>query len=94
VLGVTGSLASTAAAHPALLLETAILAAVAFALPYVIGKGVNGKGLLWCAGLGVGMLVATIVALPADAPFSLAAALAACSIAVAAFSALRVTSAG
>jgi hypothetical protein len=87
VLGVAGSLAGIAAAHPAVLLETAILASVAFALPYVIERG-----LLWCAGLGVGMLVATIAALPAGAPFALAAALAACSIAVAAFSALRVTS--
>ena len=89
VLGVAGSLADTAAAHPALLLETAILASVAFALPYVIGKG-----LLWCAGLGVGMLVATIAALPAGAPFAFAAALAACCIAVGAFSALRVSTSG
>ncbi|HEY2355684.1 MAG TPA: serine/threonine-protein kinase [Gaiellaceae bacterium] len=89
VLGVAGSLVSAAAAHPALLVETAILAAVAYALPYVAEKGLG-----WCVGLGAAMLAGTILALPASAPFSLAAALAGCSIAVAAFSALRVTSAG
>jgi hypothetical protein len=88
-LGVAGSLAHTAAAHPALLLETGLLAAVAFALPHVFDRGLR-----WSAGLGAGMLGATILALPAAASFSLAAALAACSIAVAAFSALRVTGAG
>jgi len=88
-LGAAGSLVRAAAAHPALLLETAILAAVAVALPLV-----SGKGLRWSAGLGAGMLAATILALPAGAPFPLAAALAGCSIAVGAFSALRVTSPG
>jgi hypothetical protein len=84
-IGVAGSLANTAAAHPALLLETALLAAVAFALPYVVGRGLR-----WSLALGAGMLTATILALPAGASFSLYAALAASSVAVAAFSALRV----
>ncbi|HUZ16568.1 MAG TPA: serine/threonine-protein kinase [Gaiellaceae bacterium] len=83
-LGVAGTLADTAAGHPALLLETALLAAVAVALPYVAGRGLR-----WSIGLGAGMLAATILVLPAGAPFSLAAPLAACSIAVGAFSALR-----
>jgi serine/threonine-protein kinase len=83
-LGVASSLAGTATAHPALLVETAVLAAVAFVMPYVAGKGIR-----WCIGLGTGMLTATILALPSGAPFSLAASLAACSVAVAAFSALR-----
>jgi hypothetical protein len=86
VLGAAGSLARAAGANPALLLEAAVLAAVAFALPYVIPKGLR-----WSVGLGATMLAATILALPAAAPFALAAALAGCSIAVAAFSALRVT---
>jgi hypothetical protein len=85
-LGVAGSLAHTATAHPAFLLETGLLAAVAVALPYVAGKG-----LFWSVGLGAGMLVATILALPAGAPISLYVALVACSVAVGAFSALRVT---
>jgi Protein kinase domain len=83
VLGAAGALANEAAAHPALLLETAVLAAVAVALPYVAGKGLR-----WGIGLGTAMLAATILLLPAGAPFSLYATLAACSIAVAAFSAL------
>ncbi len=87
--GVAGSLAHAATGHPALLLETGVLAAVAFALPYVAGRGLR-----WGVGLGAGMLAATTLALPSGAPFSLAAALAACSVAVAAFSALRVTTAG
>ena len=83
-LGVAGSLAHTAAAHPALLFETALLTAVAVVLP-----SFAGKGLRWSIGLGAGMLVAAILALPADAPISLAVALAACSVAVGASSALR-----
>jgi hypothetical protein len=84
-LGVAGSLVHTATAHPALLLETGFLTAVAVALPYIAGKG-----LLWSVGLGAGMLTATLLALPSGAPFSLYAALAACSVAVGAVSALRV----
>ena len=84
MLGAAGTLAHDAAAHPALLLETALLAAVAVALPHVIGRGLR-----WSVGLGAAMLAATLLALPAGAPFSLYAALAVCSIAVGAFSALR-----
>src|SRR5262249_9142035 len=84
-LGVAGSLAHTATAHPTLLLETGLLAAVAVALPYVAGKGLR-----WSIGLGVGMLATTILALPAGAPLPLYVAFAACSVAVGAFSALRV----
>ena len=84
VFGAAGSLIRLATAHPALLLETGILAAVAAALPYVAGRGLR-----WSAGLGAAMLVTTILALPSGAPFSLVASLAACSIAVGAFSALR-----
>jgi hypothetical protein len=84
-LGAAGALAHAAATHPALVLETALLTAVAFALPHVIEKGIR-----WSAGLGAGMLAATILALPSSASFSLAVSLAACSIAVAAVSALRV----
>jgi hypothetical protein len=83
-LGVAGTLIDAAAAHPALLLETGFLAAVAVALPTIAGRGLRSS-----AGLGAAMIAATILALPGGAPFSLAASLAACSIAVAAFSALR-----
>jgi hypothetical protein len=48
----------------------------------------------WSIGLGAAMLGATVLALPGRAPFSLAASLAACSIAVGAFSALRPASTG
>jgi hypothetical protein len=83
-LGVAGTLAHDLAARPALLFETALLTAVAVALPHVVGKGIR-----WSVGLGAGMLMATLLALPAGAPLSLYAALAACSVAVAAFSALK-----
>jgi hypothetical protein len=83
VLGAAGALAHDAAAQPALLVDTAVLAAVAVALPYVAGKGLR-----WSIGLGAAMLVTTILVLPAGAPFALYAALVACSIAVGAFSAL------
>ena len=86
MFGAAGSLAHSAAAHPALLLETALLAAVAVALPYAFAKGLR-----WSVGLGAAMLAAMILALPAGASLSVVASLAACSIAVAAISALRVT---
>jgi hypothetical protein len=85
VLASAGSLIHAGTAHPALLIETALLAGVAVALPYVAAKGIR-----WSAGLGAAMLATTILVLPSSAPFSLAASLAACSIAVAALSALRV----
>ena len=83
-LGAAGTLAHVITSHPAVLLEAAILAAVAVALPHVAGKGLR-----WSVGLGAGMLAAMTLALPGAAPLSLAAPLAACSIAVAAFSMLR-----
>jgi hypothetical protein len=82
-LGVAGSLTHAATAHPALLLETFLLTAVAVALPHVVGKG-----LYWSVGLGAGMLVATLLVLPSGAPLSLYAVLAACSLAVGAFAVL------
>ncbi len=82
-LDAAGSLAHAAAAHPALLLETGVLAVVAFALPYC-----RGRSLRWGAGLGAGMLGATLLALPGGASFSLAVPLVACSAAIAAFAAL------
>ena len=85
LLGAAGSLVHTAAADPAFLVETGLLAAIAVALPYVFDRGLR-----WSAGLGAGMLTVSVLALPGGAPFSLAASLAACSIAVAAISALRV----
>jgi hypothetical protein len=89
IVGAAGPLLHAAAAHPALLIETALLAAVALALPHVAARGIR-----WSAALGAAMLTATVVALPGAAPFSLAASLAACSIALAAFSALRVSTTG
>jgi hypothetical protein len=83
VTGAAGALAHDLAAHPALIIETVLLTAVAVALPQAVGKGLR-----WSVGLGATMLTATLLALPSGAPFSLYAALAACSIAVAAFSAL------
>ncbi len=59
VIGAAGTLAHDAAAHPALLIETTLLTAVAFALPHVVGKGLR-----WSVGLGAAMLAATLLALP------------------------------
>jgi eukaryotic-like serine/threonine-protein kinase len=84
-VGAAGALAHVATAHPALLLEAGLLAAAAFALPYAFDRGLR-----WSAALGAAMIAATILSLPSGVPFSLAASLAACSIAVAAVSALRV----
>jgi hypothetical protein len=83
-IGVAGALAHVATTHPALLLEAGLLAAVAYALPRCLERG-----LYWSVGLGAAMLGGTILALPSGAPLTLAAALAACSIAVIGFSALR-----
>ncbi len=82
-IGAAGALAHDAAAHPALIIETTLLTAVAVALPHVLGKGLR-----WSLGLGAAMLATTLLALPSGAPFSLYAALAVCSIGVGAFSAL------
>jgi hypothetical protein len=74
---VAGSLARAAGAHPSLLLETCALALVAVALPYAWGRG------RWAAaGLGAGMIVLTVAAVPSAAavPLLLSAwAIAACT---------------
>jgi hypothetical protein len=58
-LDVAGSLARAAGAHPSLLLETCALALVALALPYARPHG------RWAAaGLGAGMIVLTVAAVP------------------------------
>jgi hypothetical protein len=83
-LDVAGSLARAAGAHPALLVETAVLALVAFAIPHLRGRG------LWpAAGLGAGMLTAGVLALPAGASLTLVASLVVCAWAIAGFTALR-----
>jgi hypothetical protein len=66
---VAGSLARAATAHPGLLLEALVLAAVAVALPYVRGRG------LWAAALlGGAMLALTLLLVPSAAPVPLVAA--------------------
>jgi hypothetical protein len=59
---VAGSLARAAGAHPALLIEAAAFAVVALALPYAQARGRWGA-----AALGAGMLVVTLLAVPAAA---------------------------
>lgn len=66
---VAGSLARAAAAHPGLLVEAAVLAAVAFALPYARARGRWGA-----AGLGAGMLALTLLLVPAVSALPLVAA--------------------
>ncbi|HEY2541884.1 MAG TPA: serine/threonine-protein kinase [Gaiellaceae bacterium] len=58
-LDVAGTLARAAGAHPALLFEAAVFAAVALALPYAHARGRWGAAVL-----GAAMLVATVVAVP------------------------------
>ena len=66
-LDVAGSLARAAAAHPPLLIEAAAFAVLAVALPRVRGR--------WgAAGIGAGMLVACVLAVPSAAPLPLVAA--------------------
>jgi hypothetical protein len=58
-LDVAGSLARAAGSHPWLLLETCALALVALALPHARARG------RWAAaGLGAGMIVLTVAAVP------------------------------
>jgi hypothetical protein len=67
---VAGSIARAAASHPSLLLETCALALVAIALPHARARG------RWAAaGLGAGMIVLTVAAVPnaAAVPLLLAA---------------------
>jgi hypothetical protein len=65
---VAGSLARVAAAHPPLLVEAAALALVALALPHARARGVWGA-----AALGAGMIIATVLAVPAASPLPLIA---------------------
>jgi hypothetical protein len=78
-LGITGSddpvavgvaLLHSLQAHPALLLEAAVLATAAVAIPYV-----RDRGLWWIAGLGAAMMAAALLPAPAVAavPLVLAA---------------------
>jgi len=78
-VAVAGSLARAAAAHPALLVEAAAFAAIALAIPFAQARGRWGA-----AGLGAGMLVLTVLAVPsaAAAPLVTAAWLTATVIAV------------
>jgi hypothetical protein len=82
---VVGSLARAAGAHPSLLLETCALALVALALPYARPRG------RWAAaGLGAGMIVLTVAAVPSAAAVPLLLS----AWAIAAFTALRAPALG
>jgi hypothetical protein len=84
-LDVAGSLTRAATAHPALLLETCALALVALALPHARARG------RWAAaGLGSGMIVLTVAAVPSAAALPLLLS----SWAIAAFTALRAPALG
>jgi eukaryotic-like serine/threonine-protein kinase len=78
-LDVAGSLARAAAAHPGLLLEAVVFAAVALALPYAHARGRWGA-----VALGGGMLVGTVVAVPSApaVPLAFAAWLTAAAVAL------------
>jgi len=58
-LDVAGTLMRAAAAHPALLVEAAALAAIALVLPYARARGRWGA-----AALGAAMLAGTVLAVP------------------------------
>jgi hypothetical protein len=82
---VAGSLARAATAHPSLLLETCALALVALALPHAQARG------RWAAaGLGAGMIVLTVAAVPSAAALPLLLS----AWAIAAFTALRAPAVG
>jgi hypothetical protein len=82
---VAGSLARAAGAHPALLIETCALALVALALPHARARG------RWAAaGLGAGMIVLTVAAVPSAAALPLLLA----AWAIAAVTALRAPALG
>jgi serine/threonine-protein kinase len=68
-LDVAGSIARAAAGHPGLLVEAAVLAAIAVALPYARGRGRWGGAIL-----GASMLVLTLVPVPAATALPLVAA--------------------
>ena len=74
-LGIAGSTDAVAVAealvrflqaHPALVLEAAVLAGVAVAIPYV-----RERGLWWIAGLGAALLACTLLPAPAVAAIPL-----------------------
>jgi hypothetical protein len=82
---VAGSLTRAAGAHPWLLLETCALALVALALPHARARG------RWAAaGLGAGMIVLTVAAVPSSAALPLLLS----AWAIAAFTALRAPALG
>jgi eukaryotic-like serine/threonine-protein kinase len=82
---VAGSLARAAGAHPSLLIETCALALVALALPHARARG------RWAAaGLGAGMIVLTVAAVPSAAALPLLLA----AWAIAAVTALRAPALG
>jgi hypothetical protein len=84
-LGVAGSLLHAATGHPSLLVETGALALVAIALPYARARG------RWAAaGLGAGMIVLTVAAVPTAAAIPLVVS----SWVIAAFAALRAPAVG
>ncbi len=84
-LDVAGSLTRAAGAHPSLLLETCALALVALALPHARARG------RWAAaGLGAGMIVLTVGAVPSAAALPLLLA----AWAIAAVTALRAPALG
>ena len=68
-LDVAGSLARAAGAHPGLVIEAAVFAAVALALPYAHARGRWGAAVL-----GAAMLAATVLAVPSAPAVPLAAA--------------------
>ena len=78
-LDVAGSLSRAAAAHPGLLIEVAVFAAVAFALPYAHARGRWGAAVL-----GGAMLAAAVLAVPSApvAPLAVAAWLTAAAVAL------------
>jgi Protein kinase domain len=84
-LDVAGSLARAAGAHPSLLLETCALALVALALPHA-----RARGRWTAAGLGAGMIVLTVGAVPSAAALPLLLA----AWAIAAVTALRAPALG
>jgi hypothetical protein len=82
---VAGSIARAASSHPALLLETCALALVALALPHARARG------RWAAaGLGAGMIVLTVAAVPSAQAIPLLLA----AWAIAAVTALRAPALG
>ena len=68
-LDVAGSIARAAGGHPDLLVEAAVLAGIAVALPYARGRGRWGAAIL-----GASMLVLTLVPVPAATALPLVAA--------------------